>query len=156
MTEEQRAAAAERLAKARAKRTKENPPEYKSVHPSVLAVPEDKQLNVHNVKEWIKYWKEIRSKYAKDVKKKEKDALAKYHDSDNYIKNMETYLRTGEWLDSRFGRVRENNIQEVCMQLAYHHKGPYEGMVKRSVGVYYRDINKIWTQEMHDAYYSEE
>ena len=35
MTEEQKKAASERLAKAREKRLRENPPKYSNVHPSV-------------------------------------------------------------------------------------------------------------------------
>ena len=41
MSEEQRAAAAERLAIARRKKVAKNPPKYKNVHPSVLAKPDD-------------------------------------------------------------------------------------------------------------------
>ena len=41
MTPEQRAAAGERLAKARAKRQAANPPQYKYIHESVLARGED-------------------------------------------------------------------------------------------------------------------
>ena len=37
MSPEQRAAAAERLAKAREKRLRENPPQYKNIDPTVLA-----------------------------------------------------------------------------------------------------------------------
>ena len=44
MTPEQRAAAGERLAKARAKRQAANPPQYKYIHESVLARGEDDPL----------------------------------------------------------------------------------------------------------------
>mgnify|MGYP005679697297 CR=1 FL=1 len=40
MTEEQKKAASERLAKAREKRLRENPPKYSNIHPSVLALPD--------------------------------------------------------------------------------------------------------------------
>ena len=51
MTEEQRKAAAERLAVARAKKA---PSQNTSIHPSVLALPDDHYLSYKNVKGWIK------------------------------------------------------------------------------------------------------
>ena len=49
MTPEQKAAAAERLAKAREKRAKENPPKYSSIHPSVVAKPDDDPMYLNNL-----------------------------------------------------------------------------------------------------------
>ena len=54
MSEEQRAAAAERLAIAREKRFEKNPPKYKNIHPSVLAKPDDDTFSLKNVRQWIK------------------------------------------------------------------------------------------------------
>ena len=59
MSEEQRAAAAERLAIAREKRFKKNPPKYKNVHPSVLAKPDEDTFSLKNVRQWIKTQKEL-------------------------------------------------------------------------------------------------
>ncbi len=59
MSEEQRPAAAERLAIAREKRLRENPPKYKNVHPSVLAKPDDHTFSLKNVRQWIKTQKEL-------------------------------------------------------------------------------------------------
>ena len=61
MTPEQKAAAAERLAVAREKRAKENPPKYTNIHPSVVALPEDNALSMKNVQRWIKTQKELLS-----------------------------------------------------------------------------------------------
>ena len=63
MSEEQRAAAAERLAIAREKRLRENPPKYKNVHPSVLAKPDDDTFSLKNVRQWIKTQKELLKKH---------------------------------------------------------------------------------------------
>ena len=52
MTEEQKAAAIERLAKARAARGITG---TKNVHPDVLALPDDHPLAYAKVKEWLKY-----------------------------------------------------------------------------------------------------
>ena len=45
MTAEQKAAAAERLRIAREKRMKENPPQYKNIHPDVLALDPEHPLH---------------------------------------------------------------------------------------------------------------
>ena len=42
---------AERMAKLRAKR---KPAQYKNIHPSVLALPDDHNYSFKNIKEWIK------------------------------------------------------------------------------------------------------
>ena len=62
MTEEQRAAASERLAKAREARAAKNPNYGKSgVHESLRDLPDDHQLSPKRVKEWIK----VQQDYAK-------------------------------------------------------------------------------------------
>ena len=88
MSEEQKAAAAERLAIAREKRLKENPPQYKSI--------------------------------------------------------METYLRTGEWLDLFWGEYGQNKCKVVCLVMAYY----ANGKPKRQIGTWYPDIMDEWTKEM--------
>ena len=50
MSPEQRAAAAERLAKAREKRLRENPPQYKNIDPTVLARSEDDPFTLERFK----------------------------------------------------------------------------------------------------------
>ena len=42
---------AERMAKLRAKR---KPAQYKNIHPTVLALPDDHNYSFKNIKEWIK------------------------------------------------------------------------------------------------------
>ena len=61
MTEEQKAAAVERLAKARAAKKSKNPQGPKNVHPTVLQRPDDDILSLKNVREWIKHNKEMLS-----------------------------------------------------------------------------------------------
>ena len=50
MSEEQRQAAIERLALAREKRLKENPPQYKNISPKVLAIPDDGFMSMKKVR----------------------------------------------------------------------------------------------------------
>ena len=59
MTPEQRAAAAERLAKAREKRMRENPPQFKNIHPNALNRPEDDPFYFRKVQDWIKTQKDL-------------------------------------------------------------------------------------------------
>ena len=51
LTEEQKAAAIERLAKARAAK---GPAQYKDIHPDVLALDEDDTFSMKNVRLWMK------------------------------------------------------------------------------------------------------
>ena len=53
MSPEQKVAAVERLALAREKRLKENPPEYKNISQEVQSLPDDHPLTMANVKDWI-------------------------------------------------------------------------------------------------------
>ena len=97
MSEEQRAAAAERLAIAREKRLRENPPKYKNVHPSVLAKPDDHTFSLKNVRQWIKTQKELVKKHKSDARMKQpvKGAIAKAASAEGYIRHCEAYLANG-------------------------------------------------------------
>ncbi len=109
MTEEQRAAAAERLAKAREKRMAGKKPA--NVSEEVLNLPEDHQLGHKNVKEWIAYNKD----HLKAIKlyKDSKDAKerSEYLNTQTYIKNLETWLRTGVYLDHRWGKTGNQTVR---------------------------------------------
>jgi len=153
MTQEQREAAAERLAAAREKRAKENPPAYKSIHPDVVAKPDDDPLSMKKVKEWIKYQKERKSALAKAVRANEKGAVAQYHSCVGYINIMEGYLRTSIWNGLFCGQDGIQRMKSICISMAYHHEGPMAGMAKRSVGVWYPDLGLEWTREMDEEYY---
>ena len=76
MSEEQRKAAGERLAKARAKRQAANPPQYKYIHESVLALTEDDPFYFRKVQGWIKTQKEELSIARRDLRSKIKGAEA--------------------------------------------------------------------------------
>lgn len=153
LSPEQRAAAAERLAAARKKRLEENPPKNLSLHESIRNLPDKHPLHPNKVRVWIKTQKTMRSSYQKQVRQNAKGALAAFLRHDSYIKNMENYLRTGEWLDVFFGEHQEFKTKYICRGLAYHNSGKHEGMVKRTQGVYYPDIGCEWTIEMDREYY---
>lgn len=139
MTEEQKAAAAERLAKAREKKMEEQGPP-KSVHPDVLAKPDDDPLSLKNVREWIKTQKDLLSSLRRDAKADVKGALAKSIACEGYIRNLERYIRDGIYLDMFYGEYGEKRMRTVCLVPAYDK----DGNMKRSYGCYYRDLGGVY------------
>ena len=146
MTAEQKKAAGERLAIARAKRAKENPPEYKSIHPDVLAKGDDHAWSHVNVKKWIKTQKELLTIARSDVRRKVKGAEAQVSSISGYIRNLELYLRSGTYIDLFWGEHQQNRCKNVCLVMAYHP----DGSPKRQVGTWYPDIGCTWTGEMEN------
>jgi len=110
MSEEQRAAAAERLAIAREKRFEKNPPKYKNIHPSVLAKPDDDTFSLKNVRQWIKTQKGLLQKYKSDVRANVKGSIAKVASTEGYIRHCETYLSGGSWIDDFCGEHQETKV----------------------------------------------
>jgi len=115
MTEEQRKAASERLAKAREKRQAANPPQYKNVHPSVVALPDDDTFSRKNVTEWIKHQKGLLSEYRRQERQKVKGATMRVADTQAYIRHCEWYLKNGDWIDNRYGRDAQNTVKWVTV-----------------------------------------
>ena len=139
MTEEQKAAAVERLAAARAKRAaKSGPP--KNIHPDVLALPDDDTLSVKNVRSWIKTQKDLLSAARQEVRADVKGAVAKALRHEGYIRNLERYIRDRVYLDMFYGENQQNRIKKVCHVMAYHP----DGTPKRSYGVWYPDLGATY------------
>ncbi len=153
LTDEQKAERRERLAKARAAKS---PPKHTSVHPDVPR-DEDSIVNLTSVRRWIKTNKEKLTAARQSLKLNPKDKKINNEVNilDCYVQNLQAYLRTGVWLDMRYGEHMEGKILRVCRHGAYpwHDSDPYKGMIKREVGVIYPDVG-IWTQDMHDEYYN--
>ncbi len=110
------------------------------IHASVMSLPEDDELHPSKVKAWIDVWKKFIAANRKN------SGATEYQTATRYVQNMQTYLSTGVWLDSHFGEKRERKMHPVCIAPAYD----ADGMMKRTVGVYYRDIACVWTREMRD------
>ena len=110
MTEEQRDAAVERLAKARAARGITG---TKNVHPDVIALPEDHPLAYKKVKEWLDYNKD----YLKSIKSQRDSAdrsqRLEYQVTENYVKNLRIYIKDNVWCDHRYGKKMENKMEWV-------------------------------------------
>ena len=151
MSDEQKAAASERLAKAREARAAKNPDYGKTnIHESLRDLDDDHQLSPKRVKEWIKVQKDYAKSERAAVRQKIKGADAKLAMHDAYIRNMLSYLRTGDWIDMFYGEQMQNRIRNRCVALAYYWYGPRKGQPKRDVGTFYPDLGLVWTQEMFD------
>jgi len=147
MTEEQRAAAAKRLEKAREARAAKNPDYGKSsIHESLRNLPDEHGLSPAKVKKWIKTQKELAKSSRQSVRQKVKGAEAQLKVHEGYISSMQSYLRTGDWVDSFYGEYQEHKIRMRCIALAYDKNGN----PKRNVGTYYPDMGEVYTQEMFD------
>lgn len=137
MTPEQKAAAAERLRKAREAR---GPAKNSQYADEVKNLPDEDPLSLVKVKQWLKTQKEILSsvKHLKDSK--EASERNQYNEAYVYVSNLEQYLRTGVWADNKAGEHREKKIKLTCVGMAYHP----DGTPKRTQGVYYPDIDQVY------------
>ena len=108
MTPEQRAAAIERLAKARESK---GPAPHQNICQEVLAKPDDHFLSLKKVRSWIKSNKEQISSLRVEVRRDVKGAKAKLHSKEGYIRNMQHYLKHGDWIDNFYGEHEEKKVQ---------------------------------------------
>jgi hypothetical protein len=108
MTPEQKAAAAERLAKARAAK---GPAKNTSLHHSLIGLSEEHILHPDKVKKWIKTQKELASVARSDIRRNIKGAEAQLSNHEGYIRQCNTYLRNGDWCDNFYGEHQEKRIK---------------------------------------------
>ena len=108
MTPEQKVAAAERLKKARAAKA---PAKKSSIHPTVLAKGDEHFLSVKNVQSWIKNQKEQLTEYRHSARRDIKGAKAQVANCEGYIRNLQYYLRHGDYCDDRYGAYQEKRIK---------------------------------------------
>ena len=150
ISEERKQQLREQLEKARSKR---KPAEYKNIHSSVLALPEDHNYSFKNVKEWIKESKEqvaAFNKVARSFRSTPQDKQRASNDADNkksYIRYCEHYLKTGDWIGLKSGKNEDHTVIPKCIAMAYNP----DGTPKRTVGVYYPDLHAVWTKEMQNG-----
>ena len=152
MTEEQKQAAAERLEKARAARAAKNP-NYgqSSIHESLRDLPDDAPINPKKVKKWIKTQKELASAERRNEKSGVKGATDRRSSHEAYVRNMQKYLRDGDWVDLFYGEHQEKKIGYICRGQAYYWDGPKKGEPKFNVGTYYPLLGTVYSQEMYNA-----
>ena len=150
LTAAQKEAQRIRLEKMRAKK---KPPEYKNVHPYVLSLDDEEPYSLKNVKVWIKHNKELVSMLTararnKDMSPKDKQqALIQADDKKAYIRYIEHYIKTGDWIGMFSGQEETKKVIPKCVAMAYYP----DGTPKRTVGVFYPDIKAVWTQQMESG-----
>ena len=99
LTPKEKAERIERLAKARAAK---GPSEHKSVHASVSR--DDKNpVNVTTVRKWIRSNQErlTAARASLKLNEKNRDLNNEVNILETYVHNLQSYLRTGVWLDFR-------------------------------------------------------
>ena len=67
-----------------------------------------------------------------------------------YIRYMEHYLRTGDWISMFSGPEETNKVVPRCVAMAYYP----DGTPKRDVGVFYPDIDMVWSKGMDEFEYA--
>ena len=150
ISEERKQQLRDQLERARAKR---KPAEYKNIHSSVLALPDEDNYSFKNVKEWIKESKEqvaAFNKVARSFRSTPQDKQKASNLSDSkkaYIRYCEHYLKTGDWIGLKSGKNEEHIVIPKCIAMAYNP----DGTPKRTVGVYYPDLHAVWTKEMENG-----
>jgi len=147
MTVEQKKAAGERLAKAREKRLIDNPPQYKSIHPSVVERGEEDPLNMKNIQDWIKTQKGLLSAAKRSLRDKGKGAESKVAMYEAYIRNLQRFLKYGVYVDTYYGEFQQNKVKYACLAMSYD----ADGTPKRTQGVFYPDLGYEWTGEFKEG-----
>ena len=154
LTEEAKDKLRARLATMRAKK---KPADYKNIAKSVLALPDDDKYSFKNVKKWIKHSKDLVSEYnkisrsrASAPQEKQRTSNAAEHKK-AYIRYMELYLKSGDWVSMFSGEDENQKVIPRCVAMAYH----ADGTPKRSVGVFYPDINMVWTKNLDESEFSD-
>ena len=120
MSEEQRAAAAANLAKARAAK---KPAAYKSIAANVVALDDDHGLSLVNVKRYIKATTEKMAALRRGIQTNERGAIAKYESARVYKNHCQTYLREGVWSLDFYGENEEKPVFWATLTPAYDKNG---------------------------------
>ena len=108
MTPEQREAATERLAKARAAKA---PAKNESICSCVLEKGDDYFLSAKKVKMWIKTQKSLAASHKVEMRRDVKGSYSKYHNCIGYIRHMQHYLKHGDWINDYYGEYEEKRIK---------------------------------------------
>jgi len=150
ISEEAREKMRERLA---AMRAKKKPADYKNVAKSVLDLPDDDKYSFKNVKEWIKHSKDLVSEYNKVARSRASSSQESQKASNAadhkkvYIRELENYLKTGDFISYFSGKDENQKVIPMCVAQSFYE----DGTPKRDTGVFYPDINMVWTRDMDES-----
>ena len=137
-------------------RANKKPAEYKNIAKSVLALPDDDTYSFRNVKNWIKESKLQVSAYSQQARNasaspKDKQTASNLADSKKaYIRYCEHYLKHGDWIGMFSGANEGRKVIPICVAMAYYP----DGTPKRSVGIFYPDIDTVWSSGMDETEYA--
>ena len=142
LTEEQKAALVERMAKAREAK---GPNQNLSIHESIRDLPAEHSLNPDKVKGWIKEQKDLLQGLGRDAKNSSDPNIRRlYWDTETYVFNLQRYLNDGIYRDHRYGAEKQSKIRLRSVRMSYYP----DGTPKRTPGVFYPDIGEEYTNEM--------
>ena len=150
LSEEAREKMRTRLA---AMRAKKKPADYKNIAESVLALPDDDKYSFKNVKTWIKHSKDLVLEYNKIARSRvssSQEAQKASNVADHkkvYIRELEYYLKSGDFISYFSGQDEATKVIPRCVDISFYH----DGRPKRSCGVFYEDINMVWTRDMDES-----
>ena len=136
-----------------AMRAKKKPADYKNIAKSVLALPDDDKYSFKSVKQWIKHSKDLVLEYNKIARSRTSSSQDKQKASNMadhkkvYIRDLEYYLKTGDFISYFSGQDELTKVIPRCVSMAYYD----DGTPKRSQGVFYEDINMVWTRDMDES-----
>ena len=134
-------------------RAKKKPPEYKHVHKYVLSLDDEEPYSLKNVKVWIKHNKDLVSMLTARARNREmspkdkQQALIQADDKKAYIRYIEHYIKTGDWIGMFSGQNEMKRVIPKVVAMAYYP----DGTPKRTVGCWYPDIESVWTKEMDEG-----
>ena len=136
-----------------AMRAKKKPADYKNIADSVLALPDDDKYSFKSVKQWIKHSKDLVLEYNKITRsrastpqEKQKASNAADHKK-VYIRDLEYYLKSGDFISYFSGQDETTKVIPRCLAMAFYP----DGTPKRNVGVFYPDINMVWTKNLDES-----
>ena len=142
MTPEQRAAAVERLAKARAARA----PAKTTRRPEFFdTLSDDHPMSWNKLSDLIKE-ETLLVKSLKGLKDSNKwQERSKLAEAETYLEALKKYQRTGIMTHTHGGKNASQALRFKSVAMAYYK----DGTPKRTLGVYYPDVG-VWTQEMQN------
>ena len=115
MNDDQKKAAADRLAAAREKRFAKNPPAYAQYSQAVVALPDEDDFSMKNVRAWIKEAKAHKLSEHRSHLAGTNGALARRETWNSYIGQLENYLRTGGYSSMFAGGDMEKRVSKYCI-----------------------------------------
>ena len=92
------------------------PAQHQNICPEVLARADDHPLCLKNVRSWIKSTKEQITALRGEVRRDVKGSKAKLHSKEGYVRNMQHYLKHGDWIDNFYGEYEEKKVQWVTIK----------------------------------------